>query len=993
MKKLLLPKKTKIGLISVTKAAEILGVSPDTLRNWDEQGRLRVRRTKGGARRYSLKQLQALKKEIHPAKKRIGLLSVTKAAKELKVSADTLRSWDKKGFIIGSRTNGGARRFTRAEVNRVKKELGVVEKIEEKAEDDLKLKLVEQSAPIIEAKVSKTEPKVRVKKFPVFRFLSMIALLLALFDIGVLASFSKFISKDLVSQANFAKFTQGYQKDLAKLMKTLENAQSSLSDVQSKQIADESDILLIKDQNYRLDNPDNIKLYTQKVSSLNSTSANSGLQIDSDGLSLLRGCSNNQVLSWNNSDLLWNCKSVTDIGGGDINKVGSMGSGDAFADSSADGNWLGLGSDDGRIEFHDKDTDQISLMKADVGINTSSPNYLLEVFGSTNLDPTFALSSANVSHGMSAIASDNVFGLFKPISNSDGGLKLETFSDTDASAFNLFGYIGSADPADVTPAIKLIGGKKDGSGIQGLGANETVFQVSNYNSDPAIALLGSGNLGIGTITPEARVQITGGGLCVGSDVNCNSDNNTEGVIYASSTTTTVYDLAENYPTKDLSLSAGEVVELDSSNQVFVKRSELDNAKLLGVISTKPGVLLGGFNGDQFKDDHQVPVALSGRVLVKIATDSDNIEVGDFLTSSNQAGKATKATKAGFMIGRALESWRSADQKKSILVFVSSTYADPQNLLANLTFDNQGRVIDYNLSSSLNLGGIDDTKVSFAHDSLNFQKSANPIEIAASVEKLQSDTLNLEVKQAQTEKELASLSDKISQVEESLSKKLIAADSSQPESTASAVADIPIYRSADKLDLAPPDILAASSSASLADLKISQTLSSDNLVNALNLTVSGVFKALGDVSLATTTIAGDLTVDGTFSVSQNAINALPTLYLQNSALAESIDLFNGKVTINKLGDIKAHSVIVADFKVVSGHISGSGTVKSGQKTVFVENSLVDQDSRILITPTTETIMVLAVTKKEDNKGFWVSSPEVLKQNLDFDWWMVREEKDN
>ena len=46
------------NLISVGKAAKILGVSRLTLRRWDESGRLVAIRTEGGHRRYDLSQLK-----------------------------------------------------------------------------------------------------------------------------------------------------------------------------------------------------------------------------------------------------------------------------------------------------------------------------------------------------------------------------------------------------------------------------------------------------------------------------------------------------------------------------------------------------------------------------------------------------------------------------------------------------------------------------------------------------------------------------------------------------------------------------------------------------------------------------------------------------------------------------------------------------------------------------------------------------------------------
>ncbi|MBI2590561.1 MAG: MerR family DNA-binding transcriptional regulator, partial [Candidatus Blackburnbacteria bacterium] len=47
-------------LISINDAAKYIGVSPDTLRNWEKAGKLTPLRTQGGQRRYCLRELNAL---------------------------------------------------------------------------------------------------------------------------------------------------------------------------------------------------------------------------------------------------------------------------------------------------------------------------------------------------------------------------------------------------------------------------------------------------------------------------------------------------------------------------------------------------------------------------------------------------------------------------------------------------------------------------------------------------------------------------------------------------------------------------------------------------------------------------------------------------------------------------------------------------------------------------------------------------------------------
>ena len=47
-------------LISITKAAKILGVCAETLRVWDNENKLKAVRTKGGHRRYRLSDIKKM---------------------------------------------------------------------------------------------------------------------------------------------------------------------------------------------------------------------------------------------------------------------------------------------------------------------------------------------------------------------------------------------------------------------------------------------------------------------------------------------------------------------------------------------------------------------------------------------------------------------------------------------------------------------------------------------------------------------------------------------------------------------------------------------------------------------------------------------------------------------------------------------------------------------------------------------------------------------
>lgn len=229
--------------------------------------------------------------------------------------------------------------------------------------------------------------------------------------------------------------------------------------------------------------------------------------------------------------------------------------------------------------------------------------------------------------------------------------------------------------------------------IGGNSTSSAKFAVINVNENATATISGNlivmpnngagGNAGIGTANPEARLQVSGGGLCVGSDLDCNSDNNSEGVIYSSSTSTSVYDVAENYPTKDASLSPGEVVSMDPERGIFVKRNnKAYNSLAIGAISEKPGLLLGGFNGDQFKNEKQVAVALTGRILVKASAENGRINQGDYVTSATSEGRIMKATRPGPVIGQALEDWD--ESKEAVMVFIKASYYSNEEFAVNTT---------------------------------------------------------------------------------------------------------------------------------------------------------------------------------------------------------------------------------------------------------------------------------------------------------------------
>ena len=172
---------------------------------------------------------------------------------------------------------------------------------------------------------------------------------------------------------------------------------------------------------------------------------------------------------------------------------------------SEDG-WIGIGAALERIVFDGSGND-ISVLGANLGVGVSDPGYTTEIGAVAGSDATFALSDGDIAHGMTTLAQTDVFAHAGPISSTVGGVRITGLTDADGQALEIRGVIGATDPTDTTPAVKIIGAKKNGTGIQDLAAAETVWQVANNDDAAAITVLGNGNVGIRTTNPGAILDI------------------------------------------------------------------------------------------------------------------------------------------------------------------------------------------------------------------------------------------------------------------------------------------------------------------------------------------------------------------------------------------------------------------------------------------------------------------------------------------------------
>jgi hypothetical protein len=169
-----------------------------------------------------------------------------------------------------------------------------------------------------------------------------------------------------------------------------------------------------------------------------------------------------------------------------------------------------------------------------------------------------------------------------------------------------------------------------------------------------MTITSGGNIGIGTTSPTVMFHVAG---------NAQIDGNIAAKYQ---------DVAEWVKTRS-ALAPGTVVVIDSKHQSQVLEArEAYDQRVAGVVSDKPGILLGEAGADKVK------VAQSGRVKVKVDATYGAVAAGDLLVTSPTPGYAMRSTPAdmggtkvhrpGTLLGKALEPL--LEGKGEILVLVT-----------------------------------------------------------------------------------------------------------------------------------------------------------------------------------------------------------------------------------------------------------------------------------------------------------------------------------
>ncbi len=494
-----------------------------------------------------------------------------------------------------------------------------------------------------------------------------------------------------------------------------------------------------------------------------------------------------------------------------------------------------------------------------------------------------------------------------------------------------------------------------------------------------------------------------------------------GNIYAQSavigTPGQVGDLAENVPVSDMSIEAGDLVATSFGNGL-VKSSQSYDPKLVGVISTKPSLEFSP------QTPNSRPVALSGRVLVKVSDENGLIEQGDYLTSSSTPGVAMKATHQGVVVGQALEAWKSSlgNHSGTVLAFIQVGFVDPQQNLSHLSLDttdgsliiNKVRartlVLGASIASASALTSEDSDLTAPDHaqinDVLTQMKQSDIVisTISASIAGVRNQINQLQSEVLKPQLELTALSDQFATDSADIAARL-----AQTQQQLAQVND----------QLEHPENIFASASATFANVTVNNTINSLSF-KTIDASISGSFTALAEAFLGTTQIADGVTFLGAAGhqieiLGGNTIKAVGTLFVQNSVLAEAVDFFNGLVVFDKTGGITAQSLETAKLATNQLTISndsvlgmsaamaatasatasstttvstlGTGKIDAGSKIVVIATPAVSTSSKVFVTAMSQTDKPLSVNAVQAGKSFEVSLPDTTATEVEFKWWII------
>ena len=319
----------------------------------------------------------------------------------------------------------------------------------------------------------------------------------------------------------------------------------------------------------------------------------------------------------------------------------------------------------------------ITELNGNIGIGTASPSQRLHVHSAGAFSPLL-LSTGSGSEGPAAFriqADSGLFGYgrsfviyddvaqqYRMIINGNGNVGIGTPNATSKleilaqDALNMIGY---------QPFLTLTDLNAGGARASIQNVNGGIVFLTHTGGSAMYIQNGTQNIGIGTATPQAKLDVVGTArasvlqITGGADFAENFEVNLE---------------EANKDAGPAKIQAGMVVSIDPDSPGKLQLSaEAYDSHVAGIISGAGGIKPGmTMSQEGTAADGKYPVALSGRVYCWADATQGAIKPGDMLTTSALPGHAMKVTdkaKAqGAIIGKAMTGLKEG--KGLVLVLVT-----------------------------------------------------------------------------------------------------------------------------------------------------------------------------------------------------------------------------------------------------------------------------------------------------------------------------------
>jgi hypothetical protein len=307
----------------------------------------------------------------------------------------------------------------------------------------------------------------------------------------------------------------------------------------------------------------------------------------------------------------------------------------------------------------------LTLINGNVGIGTTSPRTGLEV---DTLDTDYPSSTTT---------SIRVGG----INTGSSGVAINGTSSTNQILFSSYRDIQpdtvGAKIAGINNAVYSPGGAGNYWRIQNTDIAFSTLSTTPSSADSTtekMRLTAAGNLGIGTATPGAKLEVDGNvKLTSGSGASITfADGTVQSTAYTGVTCGGDYAESIDAMGGRMEYAPGDLLVIDPKDPGrFLKSTTPYSTLVAGIYSTKPGTVGRRETTYAKVDTTAVPMAMMGIVPTKVSAENGPIETGDLLVTSSTVGYAMKGTDrdrlTGAVVGKALASLDSGKGVIEVLV--------------------------------------------------------------------------------------------------------------------------------------------------------------------------------------------------------------------------------------------------------------------------------------------------------------------------------------